>query len=183
MTRIVAAWLQVGQEIDAKKIETLKAQDAVEVAFQRAVKFLNHRPRSESEVVARLRKQNTDESIIEEVLSRLRRGGLVDDRKFAQAWVENRAEFRPRSIYALRVELRQKGVAEEVIEEALDGLDEEKLAYQAASKQVRKYRDLEWEAFRKKLSGYLARRGFNYGIISSIVPKVWEEQVIYNSKG
>jgi regulatory protein len=147
------------------------------------VKFLNYRPRSESEVVTRLRKQKTEEHIIEEVLSRLRRSGLVDDQKFAQAWVENRAEFRPRSIYALRVELRKKGISDEAIEEVLDGLDEEELAYQAARKQVRKYRELEWEAFRKKLSGYLARRGFNYGIISSIVPKVWEEQILYNSKG
>jgi regulatory protein len=101
--------------------------------------------------------------------------GDCDDKKFAALWVENRSEFRPRGRRALQVELRQKGIQDQTIENTLEDLDEEALAYRAAAKKARRYTELEYQDFRKKLSGFLARRGFNYGIISNIVPKIWDE--------
>ena len=73
------------------------------------------------------------------------------------------------------MELRQKGITEEIIAQSLEDLDEEMLALQAARKQARKYKHLEWMEFRKKLTGFLARRGFPYGVIAEVTPKVWEE--------
>jgi regulatory protein len=78
----------------------------------------------------------------------------------------------------LTFELRQKGVSDEVIEEIFDqtgGADED-LAYQAACKQARKLKDLEWPDFRRKLGGFLARRGFTYDVIAPVVDRVWAEQ-------
>lgn len=173
--RIVAAWLRTGQELSDEKIAELKAQDNVEVALQRALNFLSYRPRSEEEVRRNLIKHGYDEPIIEEILSRLRRGKLVDDENFADLWVENRSEFRPRGGRMLRQELRQKGINDQVINAVLTDLDEDELALKAARKKARRYRHLEWMDFRKKMSGFLARRGFNYGIISDVLPKVWEE--------
>jgi regulatory protein len=175
LSKIVAAWLQIGQELSEAKIAELLAKDEVEIALQRALNFLSYRPRSEKEVRDNLKKHKVDEAIIEEIIERLHRGKLVDDANFAGLWIENRSEFRPRGRQALRRELWQKGIPDEVIEEALESLDEEGLAFKAASKQARKYRNLEWQEFRTKMSGFLARRGFNYGIISTILPRVWEE--------
>ena len=92
-------------------------------------------------------------------------------------WVENRNEFRPRGKRLLRYELYQKGIDEQIIQNVLQYVDEEKLASQAARKQARKYRDLEWPDFRKKMSGFLARRGFNYEVISLTIQNVWEEHL------
>ena len=175
LSKIVAAWLRTGQELSDEKIAELQSQDNVEIALQRALNFLSYRPRSEDEVRRNLIKHGYDEPIIEEILSRLRRGRLVDDENFAELWVENRSEFRPRGGRMLRQELRQKGISDQVIAEALEELDEDELALKAARKKARRYRELEWMDFRKKMSGFLARRGFNYGIISTVVPKVWEE--------
>lgn len=176
LTRIVAGWLQVGQELSEDKIKELKAKDSVEIALQKALNFLSYRPRSEKEVRQNLKiKHGIDEGIIDQIIERLDRGGLVDDSSFAELWVENRNEFRPRGNRALRMELRQKGISDEIIAESLKDLDEEELALKAARKQARKYKQLEWAEFRKKLTGFLARRGFNYGTIAEVTPKVWDE--------
>lgn len=181
LAKIVAAWLKVGQEISKENIEELKAKDKEEIALQKAVKFLSYRPRSEDEVRKNLKKHKFQEGIIEKVIDRMRRGGLVNDVNFAELWVENRSEFRPRGSRLLRVELRKKGIPDDVIENATKDLTEDELAFRAASKQARKYKKLEWQEFRKKMNGFLARRGFDYGIISNVIPNVWEELISHNN--
>jgi regulatory protein len=175
LSRIVAAWLQVGQEISDEKIEQLLAADAVEVAYRRALNFLSYRPRSESEVIKNLRKHNTDENIQREVINRLKNNGMINDRLFAQTWVENRCELRPRGARLLQYELRQRGVDQEIIDQTLEGLDEQELAYRAAKSKARKLRHSDQDTFRKKLFSFLSRRGFDYGTSAVIVTQVWNE--------
>jgi regulatory protein len=173
--RVVAAWLKVGQELSEEKISQLKEAEAGEKAYQRALNYLSYRPRSENEVRQNLNKHNTPEEVIEEVLERLRRSHLVDDHQFAKDWVDNRAAFRPRGRVALRSELRQKGIENKIIDEVLQNLDEEHLAYQAANTKSRRYIKLAWPEFRQKMLGFLARRGFNYAIAAAVVEQVWHE--------
>jgi regulatory protein len=73
--------------------------------------------------------------------------------------------------------MRQKGVSAPAIEQALANLeiDEEELAYQAALKQSRKLHHLEKIDFRRKLSAFLARRGFGYETIAPVVERIWNE--------
>ncbi|MBN1667610.1 MAG: RecX family transcriptional regulator [Anaerolineales bacterium] len=175
LSRYAAGWLHVGQELGPEKIVELQAIDAQEVAFQRALNYLSYRDRSTQEIRDHLGKHGVEEEVIAEVLARLARDRLVDDRQFAALWVENRSEFRPRGRRALAQELRQKGIGVQVIDETLSDLDEEQLAYQAACLQVRKYRELEWPEFRRKLSAFLARRGFSYGTVATAVRQVWQE--------
>lgn len=175
LARITAAWLQVGQELSDEKISQLQAEDNREVAFQKALRFLEHRPRSETEIRRRLQEHQMDDEVISHTIERLRRGGLVDDERFAQNWVENRSEFRPRSRRALAIELRQRGLPTEAIDQALDDVDEPALALQAARKQARKLQKLEWVDYRRKLSSFLARRGFSYAIVAPVVKQTWDE--------
>lgn len=175
LSKIVAAWLRTGQELSDEKIAEFKAQDGVEIALQRALNFLSYRARSEQEVRQNLTKHGHDDHVIDEIIERLNRGGLLNDQDFAELWVENRSEFRPRGRQMLRMELRKKGIQDEIISDVLDPLDEDKLAFKAARKKARRYKHLEYQDFRKKLSGFLARRGFHYGSISAVVPKIWEE--------
>jgi regulatory protein len=180
LSRIVAAWLQVGQQISEEEIAVLKAKETYEAAFQQTLVFLNYRPRSEAEVRRNLAEHQFLEVVISETIERLRRSELLDDQRFAQAWVENRSEFRPRSRRALQMELRQRGLAEQAIEEALEAIDDDELAYQAACKQARKYKEAEWPVFRTKMTNFLARRGFHYGAIANAVKRVWEEKTEEN---
>lgn len=176
LSRIVAAWLRVGQVIGDEKIELLKAEDEREVAFQQAVRYLSYRPRSEAEVRQQLESQNLSEQAIQDAVERLARNGLLDDNRFARNWVENRSEFRPRSRRALAFELRRLGVSPQVIESSLEGIDENELAYQAGLKQVRKYQRLDWQNFRQKMIAFLARRGFSYEVSNPVAARLWTEQ-------
>lgn len=176
LERITAAWLYVGQELDDSKIAELKAADSKEVALQRALHFVDYRPRSVSEVRKHLEAKGYSESLIEEILERFQELGLLNDEKFAENWVENRKEFRPRSKRALRMELRLKGVPDETIDQAVEEVDDEDQAFQAGLKQARKYRDLEWLDFRKKMGDFLLRRGFSYSTIAPVIRRIWEER-------
>ena len=175
LERITAAWLKVGQELDEKKIEQLQAEDARERALQQALLFLSYRARSESEIRRNLQKHEIPESVIDETLERLRRDGLANDDQFARAWVENRTTFRPRSRRMMALELRQKGLDDESTKSALEDVDDEALAYDAAQKRVLRLKGLEWSEFRTKLSGFLARRGFSYSVIAPVVTRIWNE--------
>lgn len=176
LSRIVAAWLKLGQELSDEKIAALQNQDAREVAYTKALRFLGYRPRSVHEVRENLQKHEIPETVIEEVLKRLQDTNLLNDQQFAQAWVENRSTFRPRSRRALAMELRQKGLDDEVVQGALDdSVDENALALEAARKYVRKVQKLEWPDFRQKLGGFLGRRGFSYGVVAPVLRQVWSE--------
>jgi regulatory protein len=175
LARIVAAWLRVGQELSEEKIEQLQAEDARERAYQQAMLFLSYRARSESEIRQNLRKHEIPEPVIEQTLERLRQDGLANDNQFARAWVENRSAFRPRSRRMIAMELRQKGLDDEAVSSAVASLDDEALAYEAAQKKVTRYKGLEWNEFRKKMSDYLARRGFSYSVVAPVVTRLWNE--------
>jgi regulatory protein len=184
LARITAGWMKVGLELSDEKIAALKDDDAHEMTYQKALHFLSYRPRSSYEVRKNLINRGTPPPLVEETVTRLQRAGLVNDQEFAQAWVENRNTFRPRSRSALRMELRRKGLSDEVIQKVLDEhVDEEALANIAAQKYGPRLAGLEWLDFRQKLSGYLARRGFSYTTISPVVSKVWKEIQMADEEG
>lgn len=175
LARIVAAWLKVGDILDEAKIQKMQTEDARERALQQAMLFLSYRARSESEIRRNLLKHEIPDEVIEETLARLRRDGLANDEQFARAWVENRSTFRPRSRRMLALELHQKGLDEETASTALNEIDDEPLAYEAAKKRATRFVGLSWQDYRKKLSEFLARRGFSYAVIAPVVSKIWNE--------
>jgi len=175
VARITAAWLKNGDELTDEKIAKLLAEDSLEWAFQQAMLFLSYRARSEKEIRQNLRKHEMSEEVIEHTLERLRKAGLANDNDFARIWVENRSTLRPRSKKALAIELRQKGLNDEVIQDSLSGVDEESLAYETGLKRATRFKGYEWAEFRKKLSEFLARRGFSYPVIAPIVSRIWNE--------
>jgi regulatory protein len=138
--------------------------------------FLSYRIRSSQEIRKNLLKHNIDDTTIEAVLDRLEKASLVDDEDFAQQWVENRIQFKPRGKRALRSELYQKGISNEIIDEVLVELDEQDLAFACAQKYLAKLSELDEKAFIKKLSGHLTRRGFPYSVIKEVTFLLWKEK-------
>jgi len=176
LSNIVAAWLKLGQTLDEAKIKKLLTEEAQEKAYQQALLILGYRARSEAEVRKNLEKHEIPSPVIDRTIERLREERLLNDDQFAQDWVANRSEFRPRSKRALTVELKRKGLAESAIRSATEAVDESALAYAAAQKRVRRLEGLEWIEFRKKLGEFLARRGFAYDVIAPTVKRLWLER-------
>jgi regulatory protein len=174
--RIVAARLSVGDEVDRVKVEALLQKDEMERAYIRALRLINVRPRSIWEITSRLQKAGYGETIIGSTIERLQSAKLVSDEDFARTWVENRCAFRPRSKRILVLELHQKGIADTEIQSAVCDLDEASLAMQTAEKYVSRCDDLPFDEFRKKMFGYLSRRGFGYETVAEVIQKTWQTQ-------
>lgn len=182
LARIVAAWLQIGQMISDEKIQTLQSQDTIEVAYQKALHFLSYRQRSEDEIRRKVKDAGFDEEVCEIVLGRLRDAGMVADAAFARGWVESRSASKPRGRRALTVELRRKGISEEIIHEALAETDDESdLAYRAGLRYAKRLTQADWNTFRERLTAFLGRRGFSYGTIAPQVRRIWGE--LHNGQG
>lgn len=176
LSRVTAGWLRVGQELTEERIAALKEEDARETALQQALRLLGYRPRSVSEIREHLQKHAVRDVVIEQTIARLQETGLLDDRQFAEAWVENRSVFRPRSRRMLALELRRKGLPDELIQQAVrQSADEQTLARQAAQKYLRKVQGFDWPTFRAKLGGFLVRRGFSYEVIDPVLRSLWAE--------
>lgn len=139
-----------------------------------ALRFVSYRSRSEGEVRRRLsRRFSTDD--VERAVSYLKERDLLNDLDFAIQWRRDRESHRPRSNRIVRFELLRLGVGRDVVEEALEGYDEEGNARRAAALASSKLLGLNEATFRRRLSGHLARRGFARGIALRVVDDVWRE--------
>ncbi|MCH8296940.1 MAG: regulatory protein RecX [Chloroflexi bacterium] len=139
-----------------------------------ALHLLSYRSRSESEVQRRLQGRFTGEAI-DRTLSDLRRQGLLDDAAFAKEWREQREKFRPRGQNVIRQELLRLGVDREIIRDALSGFDASANAYQAGSRYAAKLPVEDAGAFRRKLGGFLHRRGFEGEVLGQTVERLLRE--------
>jgi len=174
LAAIEAAHLQVGQTLSDDDIARLQRQDEVERVLERSLNFLSYRPRSEAEVRRHLRQKSVDDEVIEAVIERLTRAGMLDDREFARYWVENRLQFNPRGVRALNHELREKGISASIIADTLAGFDEEATARKALEAGMRRMAHPDPRSVRRRLEAYLARRGFSYEVIAPLVEEVLE---------
>jgi regulatory protein len=171
----VAASLRVGQLLSDEEGVALQRRDTVERAYERALRFLSYRPRSCEEVARYLAGKQVPEDVAGEVIARLQNAELLDDGAFARYWVENRQSFRPRGTMALRYELRRKGVDEGAIKAAIEEVDESEGAYRAAQAQARRLAGVDRETFRRRLGGYLSRRGYAYATVRETIERLWRE--------
>ena len=180
LSRFVAGWLAPGRKLTEAEIEKLQKEDTYEIAFQKALQFINHRPRSIEETRRRLTEKGFESEVIEATLNRLVEKTLLNDLTFSRLWIENRNTFRPRSNRLLAYELRLKGVSDDVIAQALEsfGGDQTDLAYEAGIKKAKQCQNETRLDFQKKVGGFLSRRGFHYGIVKPTVEKLWEEYAL-----
>jgi regulatory protein len=170
-----ATTLKKGQRLSAAEIDALKQDGEVDLAYQRALRYLGMRPRSSAEIVTYLKRKEYDEAIVEVVVRRLHERNYLDDDAFARFWVENRNRFRPRGAQALRYELRQKGVERETIDATLEEQDEDGAAWAAAEEKISRLANLEKMEFEQKLMGFLARRGFRFDVCRRTAAQAWQQ--------
>lgn len=177
---LVAHQLAVGDELTESDLTELQTASDEYILLDAALHFLAARPRSRQEVRRRLLrprlgKRPPDPATVDRVLERLSELEYLSDREFAGFWVENRDQFSPRSARAMRHELAQRGVDRETLDATLDSdLDAER-AMRAARQRLRSVAGLDYQAFARRLSGFLLRRGFGYDVARETVRALWLE--------
>ncbi|MBN1311890.1 MAG: RecX family transcriptional regulator [Anaerolineae bacterium] len=175
LAMIEALKLHKGQQLSDAEIAKLQSLDEIEVAHETALNFLSYRPRSITEVRRKLEERKFSEKAVDAVIEKLQTVSLLDDEGFARYWVENREQFSPRSVRALRQELRQKGVPDSNIASVVEAVDEVEAAYRAGRQRAGRYAHADCQEFRKKVGNLLLRRGFGYDVVRDAVNRLWAE--------
>jgi len=171
---INVANLKVGQLISQSAIDKLQHEDHIEEGYQKALRFISFKPRTQFEIRKKLSESEFSEEIINIVINKLVQKGYVNDFEFAQNWAENRSIYKPRSKKLISWELKNKKVNKEIIDEVIIGMvPDEKLAVLASEKYARRLSGCDKDVFFRRLTGYLSRRGFSYSIVKPIVEETW----------
>ena len=170
--------LNIDKEISEETIEVLKNEDAEEKIYARAVNFATIRPRSEKEIRDWFKRKKVPEEVIEVVFNRLKNLNLVDDLAFAKWWIDQRQTFRLKSKRFIQFELRKKGISSEIITELLSewgSENEENIALALATKRHKRLIHLPVDEQKKKLTQFLAARGFSWSEVKKVIDQLVEK--------
>lgn len=149
-----------------------QSEPTIEVARKIALRMLESSARSRKEITQKLERAGLPETIIEQVLQEIEERGWVNDTSFAQDWVEDRADRKGYGKRRLGQELQRKGIDPKTIQEALERVDPEDEKQRALALVQKKWAKLEESADiareKRRLSDFLLRRGFSYGVIRQV---------------
>lgn len=164
-----------GIEASTGLLEELDRAEQRVIAHEAALRLLANRPRSEKEMRTRLAMRGCEPGVVEDEIARLGRAGLLDDQKFARAWVEDRKRVSPRGRRMLRYELLGRGIDPESVDLVTDGIDDRETALSLARSRVRGAIVSDYETFMAKVGGFLRRRGFDYSVAAEAARAAWDE--------
>lgn len=174
---VLSAPLREGDETTAQQLESLVADDEPHRVRSAALALLAVRQRSREELRRRLRQKGFAAEVVDSCLARLEHLKLLDDGAFAQAFARDRRRFRPQGKLRTVIELRGRGVDEDLavraVDEALadEGESEADLARQAAARfRVRPGEDPA--KARRRLYAFLARRGFEPDTVRDVADEL-----------
>lgn len=170
--------LREGQKLRSKEIENIVFQKERKKALGRALRLLSYRARSKKEIKTRLTKTGFSQLIIEDVVAELKKMQYLDDKKFAEMWVEERVNVKKYGCARIKMELFQKGIDRNTIEQTLKEhypSDEEPLAFELGCQKLNCYDGLDFPAAYRRLSGYLKRRGFSPSIVHRVCQKILQD--------
>jgi regulatory protein len=159
--------LHSGQEISQAELDKFHNESDYGKLFDRTLNLLSFRLRSEWELRDYLNRKKAEPEIIEKIIDRLQHNGYVNDEQFAKRWVENRRLLKPISRRKLILELKQKRVPSDIIDNVLredkSEIDERQILRELVEKKHSRYPD------RTKFMQYLARQGYGYDDIKSVL--------------
>ncbi|MEV4295858.1 recombination regulator RecX [Microbispora rosea] len=171
-------WLPDGPEEGTAASEGPPA-DPEAVARAICLRLLTMAPKTRAQLADALRKREVPEEAANAVLERFSEVGLIDDEAFAAAWVSSRHTGRGLARRALAQELRQRGVAEETVKDAVGRLDpdeEAETARRLVDRKLAATRGVEPQARMRRLVGMLARKGYSPGLAFRVVREAIEAE-------
>ncbi len=182
---LLRSGIRKGDSLTEEALGKIRASQESSLARNRALRLLGGRLRSEAELRTDLLEHEFHPATIESVIEQLRALRLLDDRRFAQAFVHDARMRRALGRILLQLELRRKGIPEPVIREVLDAAaqpDEEAVAFAAASKLLKRYRASRKptppERQRNRAAQFLGRRGFDWQTIAAVMKRLFREDAL-----
>jgi len=158
--------------------------DNFDKLYNKALRFLSFRPRSEKELRDYLsgkarsrsaRKIVSEESLINSIIEKLKKDRFLNDEEFTRWWVEQRTLIKPRACRVIKFELKQKGIAKDLIDSLFEndeGSDFIKALKLAEKKMVRLAKIEDKRKVYEKLGRFLASKGFNWDTIKEVIDQI-----------
>ena len=172
--------LERGMEIDEDKLKELLYEEEFSKAKSYVYRILARRMYTTREIHDKLVQREYVDKIIEDVIAILERYGYLNDRTYAQEWIESRMRSKPKGKIALKRELERKGIDKLIIEDALsqafDQSKEAEMALDLARRKVRSYNADDPVAAKRKLQSFLIRRGFDFGTVKDVIEQVIDRE-------
>ena len=138
-----------------------------------AYRHLTYRPRSRNELDEKLREKAFSEDIIMTVIDLCTRLGYIDDTQFSRQWTLSRIRLRGFGRRRIEQELKNKGVDRDIIQEVFAEIfvDETEIetAKLVAGKKMQTMKCVDRETRRRRLAGFLERKGFSFEIIRTVL--------------
>ncbi len=167
--------LRVGSDIDGAALEALLKTSAYNRVRSRALYYLTDRDYAAGELVTKLCRM-TDRETATAVVGRLCAVGLVNDRAYAVRQAQNMARYRFYPRRRILQELRAKGVARDIAEEAVEELEVTDFELALALLRKKYYNKLSDDAARARTAAALARYGFGYDTVRRAVEAATEDE-------
>jgi len=168
-----AASLKSGQVLSSEQVRRFCLDDRFRQARADALAFLSRRERSRREVQTHLLKKGYAKPTVVQVLKRLDEENYLDDDRFCALWIQCRQRTRPKGVYALRYELKQKGIGDEMIQLHIGQVDEESAAWDAVQSKLKRWAGLDRRRFVSRAGGFLQRRGFGSHVVRRTIDRAW----------
>ena len=172
--------LAVGDSVAGR--EALIEQEAAQLhVYDRALNMLAFRARSSAELARSLARKGEPKELVDRAVTRLQEQGLLDDAAFAQAFARTKVLGAQQSKRRVQQDLARKGVARTVTDAAIaavfeeEGVDQREVVERAARRKLRSLAKLEPLVRRRRLYGFLARRGYDGEDIRRAMEAVGEE--------
>jgi regulatory protein len=172
--------LAVGRDVSAL-VERIAMEAAQLKVYDRALNMLAFRARSSAELARTLARKGEEKLHVDRAIERLKEQGLLDDAAFAQSFARAKVVGASQSRRRVQQELARKGVARDVSDAAIDvvfeeeGVDALAIVEAAARKKLRSLAKLEPAVRKRRLYGFLARRGYDGEHIRSAMKVAGEE--------
>ena len=173
-TFLLCPWLQKGAEVSPERLETLRQEDELRSARERALDLLSAAEQTSGTLRQKLLRWYGEEAVEAAVL-RMEELGLINDLDYGRRYAADAVNLRGWPRRRIAMELQKKGVPAEVIEEALADITEETEIETACRLLEGPYRGkLRDRKERDKVKAALQRRGFSYEVIRQAVSRAME---------
>ena len=148
--------------------------DSFDKFYNKALRFLSFRPRSEKEVEDYLEKKECDNLTSGKIIQNLKEHNFLNDENFTKWWIEQRTIVRPRAERVIKMELKQKGIQKELIDEIFEkNINKDKeIALKLAQKRIQRYARGDTKKTYEKMLRFLISKGFSYDTIKEVIDQV-----------
>ncbi|MBC8106122.1 MAG: RecX family transcriptional regulator [Anaerolineae bacterium] len=168
--------LREGMKLSDEQVRAIQLGAVKQECFDKAMRYLQTRLHSRSELQKKLKRQEWGDAVIDAVLEDLTRMQYLDDARFAKTKALSAAEHKKHGRRRAFVELIKSGVKGDIATRALEDVyeprDSTRVARELAMKQRARLIKLDPLVARRRLFGMLQRRGFEYDEIRPVIDDV-----------